>query len=338
MSVNGDSAIPEDPWGVGVPVPAQDEPRRRRGLLRRMRGGGDAPAETVEVVDGPPAWATAPGPLPPLEPPRGRRSLGEAVRQRPWLLALCMVAFTGAGLVAGIARTPVYTAEARSAVSRIDVSTQSLPGFAAGVQTLAVAYSRIIGAQQVVDDTAARLGETPDAVAPRISASPVPESPLFRVFGTGSSPEQAVATANAASQALRRYVTDVNVRNPDATRIFARFRAASAARERARARVAAARAAGDDAALTRARADLAAAELEVDTLRQLYQQSLQGTASASVIQVITPARTATSDRRPVAQRLALTGLVTGLLVGLALCMLLPGPAVPGGYVPRHARR
>lgn len=260
----------------------------------------------------------------------------EAVRLRPWLLALCVVAFTGAGVVAGLSRTPVYTAEARSAVSRIDVTTQSLPGFAAGVQSLAVAYSRIIGAQQVIDATAATLGEDPGVVSDRLSAAPIPESPLFRVFGTGTSPEQAIATANAASRALRDYVTKVNAQNPDAARIYGRFTQAVTAKQKAAADLAAARATGDPNAIATATAALAGANLKVDTLRGLYAQAQQGTASANVIQVITPARTAFSDRRSTLQRLAVTGLVAGVLVGLALCMLLGG-RVAGGYVPRHAR-
>lgn len=334
---------PEDPWGAG-PSPKVEEPRRR-GRLRRRRSAAEAieaapdggsvtdAAEEAREAD---SGVRALRPLPTPASPGPRRSLMEAVRLRPWLLALCVVAFTGAGIVAGLARTPVYTAEARSAVSRIDVTTQSLPGFAAGVQSLAVAYSRIIGAQQVTDATAAALGEDPDVVGARLDAAPIPESPLFRVFGTGDSPEQAIATANAASRALRDYVTKLNAQNPDATRLYGRFTAAVAARQKASAALASARASGDPEAVSAAVAALAGANLKVDTLRGLYQQSQQGTANANVIQVITPANTAYSDRRSTLQRLAVTGLVAGVLVGLALCMLLGG-RVAGGYVPRHAR-
>src|SRR5689334_12701293 len=80
-----------------------------------------------------------------------RVSAFDAVRRYWWLLiALGAIGAAAAYLVAGEERKPVYTAEARLAVGRIDVSTQSIPGFATASQLLADSYSRAIVATNVI--------------------------------------------------------------------------------------------------------------------------------------------------------------------------------------------
>ena len=74
-----------------------------------------------------------------------RISAFDAVRRYWWLLgALGVIGAALAYVVAREERKPIYTAEARLAVGRIDVSTQSIPGFATASQLLADSYSRAI--------------------------------------------------------------------------------------------------------------------------------------------------------------------------------------------------
>jgi hypothetical protein len=240
-------------------------------------------------------------------------------------------------------RSPTYTAESRLAIARVSVSTQALPGFAAGVQDLAVTYSRLATANDVIREAARLLNTTPEELDGRVTGSPIPQSPLFRIEATGASADEAIATANAAGQALGRYVANLNAENPDSERIYAAFLLAARDRVDAERAVRAAEVAADRRRNARnlqrlitAQSRAAGAALRVDSLRDQYKASIAGTGSASLLQVVNPASSATSDRGDAVQRLAVLGLLFGLLIGLMLVVLWPAPAEQG-YVPLHAR-
>lgn len=250
---------------------------------------------------------------------------------RKWKVVLAVPAvLIGLALILGLTRSPEYTAESRLNVGRIDVTAQAIPGFATGVVSLAGAYSRLVDAEDVVVPVATDLGVPTDEVAARVSASPIPESPLFRVEATGDSEAEAVALANATSQSLIDYINTVNSDATASDRLLRQFRSAANGQQAAEAAVrntsgAASRnpTAENQRALARARAELETATLRADTLRNLYQQSREGVATSSnFVQVVNPAGGAVNDRGSTIQRLVATGLIGGLIGGIALAVAL----------------
>jgi capsular polysaccharide biosynthesis protein len=260
--------------------------------------------------------------------PRSRVPVSAAVRSHyTTVIGVALFALLVA-LIAGLVRSPTYTARTELNVGKVDVQTAAVPGLVAAIQSLAAAYSRTIDAQGVVTPVARRLKLAPGDVAARVSASPVPESPLIRVTAQADDPGTAVSLANVTSQSLIDYTTQVNSTNPDSARLLAQFRKAtvrlSAARQnrdRVRLRYERAPTTENQAALNEAGAEVDAVRLEVTSLGDQYRASVQGLARGQIIQILQPAVGATSDRGSVLQRLLFFGLLGGIAGGLLAATL-----------------
>lgn len=263
---------------------------------------------------------------PPAPPPRVL--MWDAVKRQILVVLIPTILLLGVGIFIGLHRAPQYTAEARLTVGRLDVDPASLATFASATQSLASAYSRAVEAPAVLDPVARRTGLTPDQVRGGVSASPVPESPVIRVQATRDSEDSAVAVANATSDALVRYTTTLNRTDGDSRRLLAQYRAAALERstlERRRDRLVRRDGVGRNSvsrsALNRADADLETAKLRAGSLAAAFQASEQGLGSSKLVDVLTSATGASSDRSSKLQLLALAGGLAGLLVGLALAIL-----------------
>lgn len=255
--------------------------------------------------------------------------VAESTRRHWPLVATITAVVLAFSLLLGFARAPVYTAEARLNVGRLDVSTQAIPGFVSSVQALAATYSRLVDAQDVINATAKATSTTPGEISGSLTASPIADSPLFRLNATAGSADDAVIRANAAAEALADYVSSLNTENPDGERLLDQFREASTTLAAAQAALARAkRAAADNPttanrnAVDRAQVEVDAARLQATTFSSLYQQSQQGSVSANVVTIFDPASTATSDRRSALQRFLFVGLVAGLLLGVVAATVI----------------
>ncbi|MGN6190024.1 MAG: hypothetical protein ACTHOE_14110 [Conexibacter sp.] len=277
---------------------------------------------------------------PPLLPPEHSRQpssngagratpgtgLGRAVRRRPLWVLVPLLLLTAAGLAAGFARAPVYSAESRLLVGKVNPSTPTLPGFVQASVALADAYSRSIGASDVVEPVAARLGLPPLTVASRLVASPVPQSPVIRVIGEGPSARAATALSALASERLVRYVAQLNASSGQGPALLAAYRRASIAYSRAVARADALAAEGGrrpSAAATRAldeaRAARDAAQLRARAAGAAYVGDQQSySASTAIVSVLALAQQASSDRLHKLELLGFVGLLVGGVLGLAL--------------------
>ena len=250
--------------------------------------------------------------------------------RRHWLLvAFITLLFTAAGVAVAIVRRPVYTAQTRLVVGRIDVSAPgALGSFTVATQAIASQYSRTIDAEGITRRVAPRAGLSPTEVASRVSATPIPESPVIKVFAVGTSAADAVRLANLASGALVTFTTQLNRSNPDTSRLLTSFTASSRdvvvqeaeLRRLRRSYVARpTRATRDQLQATEVK--LRVAELQRDTLREAYDASTQSQAATSLVQVLERASGAASDRLRYLQFLGFIGFVAGLAVGLALATL-----------------
>jgi capsular polysaccharide biosynthesis protein len=246
-----------------------------------------------------------------------------------WIVLASVLLFVAIGVGVALVRTPTYTATARLAVGRIDITSPgALSGYAVATQALATGYSRTITAEAVAKPVAADNDLSVKEVQHSVTATPIAESPIFRVDATSSDSDQAVSLANDSSQALVEYAARLNQNNPDSARLYRQYRTASVLRKIAKQELHTAVEVAGSAPTAAATTDVAkvqssfdAADLRVNALGQAYTASVQGQAATQLVQVISPATEATSDRGSVLLILAFGGIVIGLLVGGALATL-----------------
>lgn len=246
-----------------------------------------------------------------------------------WVVLISVIVFVGAGAGLALLRTPTYTATARLAVGRIDITSPgALSGYAIATQALATGYSRTVTALAVAREVSEKTGISVKDVQSHVSGTPVPESPVFRIEGSAPNAKQAIALANAASYSLIRYAAKLNQNNPDSTRLYRRYKAAVLNRKLAKQQLNVAR--GDASArpspqaeeeLDVARAEVEASSLRVEALAKAYTASIQSQVATQLIQVVSPATEASSDRRSTFMIFAFIGLVIGLLVGAAVAFV-----------------
>ena len=156
-----------------------------------------------------------------------------------------------------------------------------------------------------------------------VSGTPIKESPIFRIEATSPDRRQAVELANASSHALVRYATALNRANPDTTRLLAKYREAQRKNRKAQQELKAAREAADESssagpAVKAARTEVETAKLRAGALGDAYTLSVQSQVATRLIEVISPANEALSDRRSTFVIYAIIGLVAGLLLGACL--------------------
>jgi uncharacterized protein involved in exopolysaccharide biosynthesis len=253
----------------------------------------------------------------------GPRTVGEAIGRHWWLPVLLAVVFGAAGAVAGYMRNPEYTASATLNAGRIDVQAQSISGYTQASAYLAATYSRVVGSAAVLAEVARRTGHPIDFVAGSLSATPIPNSSVFRVQAKADSARDAVNIANAAAARVVAFAR-TQIRGGHAAGLLARYGAASAKASRLASRAGAARSKhGISAArLAKMRRAAATAALEAQGLQQQYVAQVANLKGTADVLVLSRARTATDDRKQKTEIGAFAGLVLGLLLGGLLAMRL----------------
>jgi capsular polysaccharide biosynthesis protein len=263
-------------------------------------------------------WGTAP--RPPLPP--GRVSLLSAARRYWLLVALPAIGLCIAAVALASTRAPNYTAEARVTVSSRSVDPLALGSFVTAANALAAGYSRAVDGQAVISGVSRATGVPPTEASTALTASPVPDSPVIRIVAVSDGANKSINLANSASDALIRYTTNLNRTSADSSHIFSDFKRAAVIYENAKA--IREKVASDvrnnkapQSALAGPEANLDTAKLKLDAIGQAYHTSQQGEASARLLQVLSRATSASSDRTSKMQIAGFGGFVAGLLIGLA---------------------
>ena len=155
-----------------------------------------------------------------------------------------------------------------------------------------------------------------------LCSSAVTAQPVFRIEATSGDEAQAVLLANASAHALIRYVARLNQSNPDSDRLYRAYRRAVIDRKAAKQQLQRAETAYEVRPILPeakevdfARAEVAAATLRVEALGHAYNTSVQSQSATQLIQVLSPADEATSDRRSTFIIYTFVGFVVGLLLG-----------------------
>jgi uncharacterized protein involved in exopolysaccharide biosynthesis len=242
------------------------------------------------------------------------------------LVLACAVVLALVGLAGGAVRKSTYTAAATLQVGKVNPNSPGFYGFVQSASELATGFSRAITAAPVLRQVHRRLGLSRVQAAARLSAEPIPSSPVFRVIGTGPTPKAAIDLANVTARALVAYETRSNSYNPDTKRRLYEYHAAALKLARANAQVKEATRqyasypfAKQREALEREQAAQAAASLEQQALANSYQLSAQSTTTG-LMSLLAGAVTASSDHGAKMQMLALLGLLGGLVIGCALAV------------------
>ena len=253
----------------------------------------------------------------------------EAVRRHKVVALIPLVIALGLAFVYDHEREPIYTAEARQAIGRIDVSAPgALSGYQNATKAFASSYSRAIVAPAVVDPVARATNLSSGYVRDHLSASPIAESSVIAVRGTGSSADQARALSNNGAKSLERYVAKLNSSNPNADRLLREFRRVSGRQvaledqlRRLKRAVGSNPSPTDLRRLNRLRERVSTASVTAFAARDNYAISRRSESNVSILQTISLAEEAESDRSSKLQIILFIALVAGLLVGIGLATL-----------------
>jgi hypothetical protein len=278
-----------------------------------------------------------------FEPPSGVVWAGIR-RNWPIVVALSLI-LALAGLAVGLRRQSTYTAAATLQVGQVNPNSPGFYSYVSSAAALATAFSRGVSAEPVLDSVHDKLGLRPTQAAARLSAEPLPLSPAFRVFATGSSSAAAIELANTTAAALVAYEGEVNNSNPQATSLLHEYRGASVELHRAsnnlarlqelsgkrgRRRVSAEALVG-----ARAARDTAAARLSA--VGNAYTAAVTSQAPRrGLVSLLAGATSATSNHRANVELGGFIGLLAGIVLGSAIAALREHRRVVAGDLAQPA--
>ena len=261
-------------------------------------------------------------------PPTPRPTVAHALLRYWYLVLIPTILLAGAGAALALKRPTKYTSEASLNVGKANPTSASFGGYVSAAAGLAAVYSRQVGAPGVIEPISRQLNWTPGVVGGRLSATPVQDSPIIRVIGTGPSAAAAKAVANAGARQLTRYVAASNRKNPDAARLYGEYQKVAA--QKADSDLALAknnRALNDDPGNSTLRAKIAeetatgnSLGLRLSALNGAYVAAEASQAQTSIVTPLSPATAASSDRSSKVQTLGGAGMLAGLVIGIALAM------------------
>lgn len=249
-----------------------------------------------------------------------------AALRHPLLTLVPVVALVAVAIAVSNSRTPTYTAESRVAIGSFSPSQSDAPGAAYAGTQFASAYSRAITAHDVVEPVAKETKVPVGEVAGRLTATPVPDSPLLRISGTGPSRAAAVNLTNAATDALLNYVRRSDVTGDQAKQLLARYHSAQSQASHADSQVSIRQRAVNQAPNSEsARNALSDSQTRADTLdlraralRASYLQQAQSETSGIPVRTLNAAGSASSDRTKTLKLVVTVAVLAGLVVGVAL--------------------
>jgi hypothetical protein len=138
---------------------------------------------------------------------------------RGWAIVIAVaLGFVVAAIVVGLVRKPTYSAESDMNVGAVNLRVQAQSGYTAGAEALASSYSRVVMSDTIVRPVARELQFAPDVVKKRLTATPVPDEPQFRILATGPTPADAIGLADAATRQIQTYAEQSTTgKGPDST-------------------------------------------------------------------------------------------------------------------------
>jgi capsular polysaccharide biosynthesis protein len=266
-----------------------------------------------------------------FEPPRGPVLTGLSRNKLLIFVVAVLCAIVGLGI--GAARKGTYTASATLQVGQVNPNSPGFNGYVQSATSLAAAFSRAIGAEQVLSTIQHKLNVTPARANARLSAEPLPLTPAFRVIATGASQANAIRLANVAAQAVVEYESSVNSANPEANSILHEYREASVELQRSISAIAnlvyANRKKGTSEGelirndkLATAEADKQAAQAKLKALGASYTAAVTSKAPRTgLVSLLAGATSATSNKHSKIELYGFVGLLVGVVLGALAAVL-----------------
>ncbi len=236
-------------------------------------------------------------------------------------IALCALLLAGIGLAAGLLRSPTYESSSSLQVGQVNPNSPGFMSYTQSATSLAAVFSRAIYAEPVLKQVEAKLGLPAAAATNRLSAEPLPLSPVIRVIATGPSAKAAESLANAASEAVVGYIGRSNNAHPQSAALLREANLAAVGLRQAEANVNHLRRGAKDRFDAEGARNIA--RLKLEAISKSYIETVATQAPrAGLISLVAGATTASSDRQSKMQLFGLVGLFIGLLLGCLLAMLL----------------
>lgn len=255
-----------------------------------------------------------------------------ALARNKLTICLAAVVLAAIGLGYGLSRHRTFTSSATLQVGQVNPNSPGFYSYVASAGALATAFSRSVSSEPVLATVQQKLGLTPALANERLSAAPVPQSPVFRVIATGPTASATITLANVAANAVIAYESQANSANPQAASLLKEYGAASLALERAKAKLAEFESsirssakrgvsvhssvfAGDKAAVDTALARLKAID-------SAYTAAVTSQAPRTgLVSLLAGATSASNDRKSKVEMYGFIGLLAGIVVGCLLAVL-----------------
>jgi uncharacterized protein involved in exopolysaccharide biosynthesis len=249
-------------------------------------------------------------------------------------LLICGFAIAFALIGAGyqLSRPSTYTASATLQVGQVNPNSPGFFGYIQSSSALATAFSRSISAEPVLAEVQKKLKITPAKADRKLSAEPIPLSPVFRVIAEGPTESSAIQLANVTAGATIAYVSKTNNANPEAASLLREYNTASLNLERAAAKLAEFEASTRSQtrgshevvhtsafAADRAARDTAQAKLKA--ISAAYTAAVASQAPRSgLVSLVAGATSASNEHSAKVELFGFIGLLLGLVVGCVVAV------------------
>jgi hypothetical protein len=233
-----------------------------------------------------------------------------------------MIALAALGLVAGLHRSPKYTATSAVVVEPLAPTVVQLSGAIQAAQDTATNEGRLVTADSVTRPLAAQFHTTRKYIANHLTGSPIPNSTVIKIIAEGNSESSAIALANATATVFSRYVTGRLQTNAAAEKLLVSYtKAVHAFRLALQAESSLGRTSSKRQQVEATTA-VATAQVRQQALSQQYDALIQSHSTAPSVSPFVLATTATSDRVAKIEIYLFAGIVLGALIGAALATML----------------
>jgi non-specific protein-tyrosine kinase len=140
------------------------------------------------------------------------RWIFEVLRSRWWVIVGCTILTTAAAFVFISRSTPVYEATATLLIQPAQDSRSSEVNLLVAGERLALTYSQMLKSQPVMQRVILQedLQMSPNQLAGKITAVPVPDTQLMRLTVSDTSGERAAFLANTVAQAFTSFIREMN--------------------------------------------------------------------------------------------------------------------------------
>jgi hypothetical protein len=267
-----------------------------------------------------------------------------AIRRYWYVVLICGLLAAACGAVYAFKRPPVYTATSRMSALAVNASNPaSLTGSLEAAQGLAATFARVVQSTQVTNAVANALHTTPAWVAAHLSGTPVPSSPFVAISANASTAGVAKTAANTALTALRGYARHLLATSSGTPALLASIHQYSLQLSQAETDVGHLKSqpqrqlqnqtltSGQTATtpsprmqrqIDEATAKVAEAQTQLNGAQAAYTAQAENGLTARQAVALSPASSATSDRKQVAQIAILLGLLIGVLIGIAAAVAI----------------